>query len=126
MRLIDADALIPMMKYATTDSEIGVFPIKIGFNDIEKVINEQPTVDTVKHWQEETDMKTDFYTIPMSYEEAISVIKNSNENTEEQVMCSAIHKIMSMETINAVTKDVLKKAVKYLFDKRYVYLVKRD
>lgn len=44
MRLIDADALIPMMKYATTDSEIGVFPIKIGFNDIEKVINEQPTV----------------------------------------------------------------------------------
>ena len=24
MRLIDADALIPMMKYATTDSEIGV------------------------------------------------------------------------------------------------------
>lgn len=25
MRLIDADVLIPMMKYATTDSEIGVF-----------------------------------------------------------------------------------------------------
>lgn len=49
MRLIDADALIPMMKYATTDSEIGVFPIKIGFNDIEKVINEQPTVDTARH-----------------------------------------------------------------------------
>lgn len=49
MRLIDADALIPMMKYATTDSEIGVFPIKIGFNDIEKVINELPTVDTVNH-----------------------------------------------------------------------------
>ena len=49
MRLIDADALIPMMKYATTDSEIGVFPVKIGFNDIEKVINEQPTVNTVRH-----------------------------------------------------------------------------
>lgn len=45
MRAIDADALIPMMKYATTDSEIGVFPIKIGFNDIEKVINEQPTIE---------------------------------------------------------------------------------
>ena len=45
MRLIDADALIPMMKYATTDSEIGVFPIKIGFNEIEKVINEQPTIE---------------------------------------------------------------------------------
>lgn len=44
-RLIDADALIPMMKYATTDSVIGVFPIKIGFNDIEKVINEQPTIE---------------------------------------------------------------------------------
>ena len=49
MRLIDADVLIPMMKYATTDSEIGVFPIKIGFNDIEKVINEQPTVNTARH-----------------------------------------------------------------------------
>ena len=49
MRLIDADALIPMMKYATTDSEIGVFPVKIGFNDIEKVINEQPTVNTARH-----------------------------------------------------------------------------
>jgi len=48
MRTIDADALIPMMKYATTDSEIGVFPIKIGFNDIEKVINEQPTVNTAE------------------------------------------------------------------------------
>ena len=45
MRLIDGDALIPMMKYATTDSVIGVFPIKIGFNDIEKVINEQPTIE---------------------------------------------------------------------------------
>ena len=48
MRPIDADKLIPMMKYATTDSEIGVFPIKIGFNDIEKVINEQPTVNTAE------------------------------------------------------------------------------
>ena len=48
MRAIDADALIPMMKYATTDSEIGVFPIKIGFNDIEKVINEQPTIEPRK------------------------------------------------------------------------------
>jgi hypothetical protein len=45
MRLIDADALIPMMKYATTDSEIGVFPIKIGFNAIVEVINSQPTIE---------------------------------------------------------------------------------
>lgn len=45
MRLIDADALIPMMKYATTDSEIGVFPIKIGFNAIIEVINNAPTID---------------------------------------------------------------------------------
>lgn len=58
MRLIDADALLPMMKYATIDNEIGVFPIKIGFNAIAKVINETPTVDAVpvirckdcKHW----------------------------------------------------------------------------
>ena len=48
MRAIDGDALIPMMKYATTDSEIGVFPIKIGFNEIEKVINEQPTIEPRK------------------------------------------------------------------------------
>ena len=45
MRIIDADALIPMMKYATTDNEIGIFPIKIGFNVIEKVINDAPTIE---------------------------------------------------------------------------------
>ena len=45
MRLIDADALLPMMKYATTDSEIGVFPIKIGFNTIAKVIDDAPTIE---------------------------------------------------------------------------------
>lgn len=45
MRLIDADNLIPMIKYATTDSEIGVFPIKIGFDAIKKVIDEMPTID---------------------------------------------------------------------------------
>lgn len=50
-RLIDADALIPMMKYATTDSEIGVFPIKIGFNAITEVINNASTIDAepVRH-----------------------------------------------------------------------------
>ncbi len=55
-RLIDADATIPMIKYATTDNEIGVFPIKIGYDDIVKVLNAQPTVDAepVKHgrWNE--------------------------------------------------------------------------
>ena len=45
MRLIDADALIPMMRYATTDSEIGVFPIKIGFDAIVEVINSQSTIE---------------------------------------------------------------------------------
>lgn len=49
MRLIDADALLPMMKYATTDSEIGVFPIKIGFEAIAKVIDDAPTVDAVPY-----------------------------------------------------------------------------
>ena len=111
MRLIDADALIPMMKYATTDSEIGVFPIKIGFNDIEKVINEQPTVNTARNM--------DMNIIPMSYGTATDIIENSNESTDEQIMISAIYKILMMETINAVTKDVLKKAVNYLFNKMY-------
>lgn len=45
MRLIDADALIPMIKYATIDSEIGVYPIKIGFDAIKKVIDEMPTIE---------------------------------------------------------------------------------
>lgn len=48
MRLIDADALIPMMKYATTDNEIGVFPILIGFNAIKGVIDDAPTIDAVE------------------------------------------------------------------------------
>ena len=34
MRLIDADNLIPIMKYTTTDNEIGVFPIRIGFDAV--------------------------------------------------------------------------------------------
>jgi len=43
-RLIDADALIQIMKYTTTDNEIGVFPIRIGFDAIKGVIDEAPTV----------------------------------------------------------------------------------
>lgn len=48
MRLIDADALIPIMKYTTTDNEIGVFPIRIGFEAIKGVIDEAPTIDAVE------------------------------------------------------------------------------
>lgn len=48
MRLIDADALIPMMKYTTTDNEIGVFPIRIGFDAIKGVIDDAPTIDAVQ------------------------------------------------------------------------------
>ena len=48
MRLIDADALIPMMKYATIDNEIGVFPIRIGFDAIKEVIDESPTIDAAE------------------------------------------------------------------------------
>lgn len=62
MRLIDADALIPMMKYATTDNEIGVFPIKIGFDAIKGVIDEALTIDAAeivrckdcKYWHSNT------------------------------------------------------------------------
>ena len=64
-------------------------------------------------------MKANFYIVPMSYEKAISIIKNSSKDTEEMLMCSAIYKIMSMETINAVTKDTLRKTIVYLFNKRY-------
>lgn len=71
MRIIDADSLIPMMKYATTDSEIGVFPIKIGFDAIKKVIDEEPTVEERKfgYWilhenqrQEDVDNGNYLYT----------------------------------------------------------------
>ena len=48
MRLINADALIPIMKYATTDNEIGVFPIRIGFDAIKGVIDDAPTIDAVE------------------------------------------------------------------------------
>lgn len=48
MRLIDADALIPIIKYTTTDNEIGVFPIRIGFDAIKGVIDEAPTIDAVE------------------------------------------------------------------------------
>ena len=48
MRLINADALIPMMKYATIDNEIGVFPIRIGFDAIKRVIDDAPTIDAVE------------------------------------------------------------------------------
>lgn len=48
MRLVDADALIPMMKYSTLDNEIGVFPIKIGFDAIKGVIDDAPTIDAVE------------------------------------------------------------------------------
>lgn len=47
-RYIDADALIPMMKYATTDNEIGVFPIRIGFDAIKGVIDDASTIDAVE------------------------------------------------------------------------------
>lgn len=51
MRLIDADALLPMMRYTTIDSEIGIFPIKIGFKEIVRVIDDAPTVEAepVRH-----------------------------------------------------------------------------
>ena len=48
MRLIDADNLIPIMKYTTTDNEIGVFPIRIGFDAIKGVIDDAPTIDAVE------------------------------------------------------------------------------
>ena len=71
-RLIDADALIPMMKYATTDSEIGVFPIKIGFNAITEVINNAPTIDAelVRHgkWEMKPDPFGFFDEIPVCSE----------------------------------------------------------
>ena len=63
MRLIDADALIPIMKYTTTDNEIGVFPIRLGFDAIKEVIDDASTIDAVevvrckdcKYWHSNTE-----------------------------------------------------------------------
>lgn len=82
MRLIDADALIPMMKYATTDSEIGAFPIKIGFDAIVKVINAQPTIERKKgKWHREVLGSTSGYGTTVMYKcsncESMAIIHHS-------------------------------------------------
>ena len=38
MRLIDADVLLPMMKYATIDSEIGVVEFLVGVHNYEFLV----------------------------------------------------------------------------------------
>lgn len=81
MRLIDADALIPMIKYATIDNEIGVFPIRIGFDAIVKVINEQPTIEAVQERKKGRWVR--HYTRPNVYADLFwhcSVCGYKNEN----------------------------------------------
>lgn len=79
MRLIDADALLPMMKYATTDNEIGVFPIKIGFNTIAKVIDDAPTIDavTVADIIEVEKERNYWHDLADSYERTILKLNNA-------------------------------------------------
>jgi hypothetical protein len=83
MRLIDADALIPMMRYTTTDNEIGVFPIKIGFDAIKRVIDEAPTIDAVSkgvleqfRWERDVAMEQlEEYGIPFCTNKDKDIVK---------------------------------------------------
>lgn len=110
-RLIDADKIcVADLTFYTTDH--------VTQEDVQGLIDEQPTVYTVRNM--------DMNIIPMSYGTATDIIENSNENTDEQSMCSAIHKIMSGGKTSAVTKDVLMKEVKYLFDKRTEDLMTKE
>lgn len=67
MRLIDADALIPIMKYTTTDNEIGVFPIRIGFDAIKEVIDEASTIDAVVVVRCKDCLHRNLFSCPLEY-----------------------------------------------------------
>ena len=54
----------------------------------------------------------------MTYRKAIYVLENIDIHTSEEIGL-AIHKILSMTTINAVKKDTLLNAIRYLFGKCY-------
>ena len=56
----------------------------------------------------------------MTYGKAIAIcadIENPEYTDEERGL--AIHKIMSMETINAVTKDTLMKAIRWMWNQLF-------
>ena len=62
----------------------------------------------------------EIYLENMSYTRACLILKNINQyENDEEVVVSAIYKILKMPTINAVTKDDLLNAVKWLFNKCY-------
>lgn len=63
---------------------------------------------------------SEIYLENMSYSKAIKVLNNIEyEDYEEEIIVSAIYKILKMATINAVTKDALVNAVKWLFNRCY-------
>lgn len=113
---IECDVCPALKKCSCTDKTCQRLIYEWLKSDAEQEPEQEPEP---KQESEDTDMKTDYYLINMSYVKAIRIIKTCGENTDEQSMISAIYKILSMETINAVTKDVLKKAVVYLFNKMY-------
>lgn len=54
----------------------------------------------------------------MTYVEAIKIcsgLNTENEELDDLVIGEAVQKILSMETINAVTKDTLLNIVRYCF-----------
>ena len=91
MRLIDADALIPIMKYTTIDNEIGVFPIRIGFNAIKGVIDEAPTIDAIevvrckncKYWASAEDYDCEIHSGAFGAEDFCSYGERRDESEVE-------------------------------------------
>lgn len=100
MRPIDADALIPIMKYTTTDNEIGVFPIRIGFDAIKEVIDEAPTIEPTDtdliSRQDAIEMAVDVETPQGTYERAIYVddlMALPSADTDMSEYCDRLWKI---------------------------------
>lgn len=105
-RLIDADAKVQTQLYDDEHEE---------WADVEMTVedylgychNEVPTIIPA----EEVSPK-------MTYLQAIEICRNLNTDKEELdclVVGEAVQKILSMETINAVTKDVLLNIVRWCF-----------
>ena len=65
----------------------------------------------------------EIYLIDMSYGKAIDILENSdnygNSKEDIQLVASAIHKMLNMTTINAVSKLALINAVEWLYNRAF-------
>lgn len=60
----------------------------------------------------------------MTYSEAISIIKNlnmPNPDADEMKKVEAIYEILTMGTLNSVTKDDLRRCIEWLWNQNYTW-----